>query len=110
MRRFWLIAVGFLLAGNYLSQACRADSMPGQPFTQTITGSDVKFDMMPIPAGTFMMGSPDSEVKRKKDEGPQVQVKMDAFYMGKTTVTQAEYTLFLSNYQRLASAGAPIIP
>ena len=81
-----------------------------KPFTESISGSDVKFDMLPIPAGTFMMGSPDTEKGRKKDEGPQIEVQVDAFYMGKYTVTQTEYNLFLSNYQRLAAAGAPAIP
>ncbi len=81
-----------------------------KPFTEAIPGSDVKFDVVPIPAGTFTMGSPDSEKGRKKDEGPQFPVQVDAFYMGKYTVTQSEYNLFLSNYQRLAAAGAPVIP
>ena len=31
-------------------------------------------EMVVIPAGTFMMGSPDSEVGRSKDEGPQHKV------------------------------------
>jgi formylglycine-generating enzyme required for sulfatase activity len=31
-------------------------------------------EMVVIPAGTFMMGSPDSEVGRSKDEGPQREV------------------------------------
>ncbi|MES2709889.1 MAG: formylglycine-generating enzyme family protein [Verrucomicrobiota bacterium] len=54
-----------------------------------------KFDMVPIPAGEFLMGSPDTEASRKPDEGPQVRVKIDAFWMGATEVTWALYTPFM---------------
>jgi formylglycine-generating enzyme required for sulfatase activity len=90
------------------SQGVFADD--AKPFTETIPGTKITFDMVPIPAGTFLMGSPDSEKGRKKDEGPQFPVQVDPFYMGKYTVTQPEYNYFLSNYRRLASAGAPTIP
>ncbi len=90
-----------------LADAARADA---KPFTETIPGSDVTIDMVPIPTGTFLMGSPDTEMGRKKDEGPQFHVQVEAFYMGKYTITQPAYKLFLSNYQRLAGIGAPVIP
>ncbi len=45
-----------------------------------------------IPAGTFRMGSPESEEKRLKAEGPQHEVEITKpFYMGVYEVTQAEY-------------------
>ena len=81
-----------------------------KPFTQSIPGSAVTFDLVPIPAGTFKMGSPESEADRAKDEGPQVEVAIDPFYMGKHEVTQAEFDLFLQNYTRLGAAGAQPIP
>jgi formylglycine-generating enzyme required for sulfatase activity len=95
-----------------LGTVARADApaAEGKPFTESIPGSSVQFDMVPIPPGKFLMGSPATEQKRKKDEGPQFEVQVDGFYMGKYVVTQSEYMLFLSNYQRLAAAGAPTIP
>jgi formylglycine-generating enzyme required for sulfatase activity len=107
-----------LLAGSVLvltfapRRVLAADAPAGdaKPFTQTIPGSTITFDMVPIPAGKFLMGSPATEKGRKEDEGPQFQVQVDPFFMGKYTVTQTEYNYFLSNYQRLASAGAPTIP
>ena len=63
-------------------------------YSDPIAGSDVKFDMLPIPAGEFLMGSPASEGKRKTDEGPQRKVKIEPFWMGKTEVTWNEYELF----------------
>jgi formylglycine-generating enzyme required for sulfatase activity len=65
-----------------------------KPYSDPIVGSDVKFDMLPIPAGEFLMGSPASEGKRKTDEGPQRKVKIEPFWMGKTEVTWNEYELF----------------
>lgn len=45
-----------------------------------------------IPAGTFIMGSPDSEVGRNSDEGPQHQVTISQpFYMQTTVVTQGQW-------------------
>ena len=65
-----------------------------KPYTETIPGADVTFDMLPIPAGTFVMGSPDSEAGRKKDEGPQHRVEIGAFWMGKYEVTWDEYDIW----------------
>jgi len=47
-----------------------------------------------IPAGTFTMGSPSSEVNRGSDEGPQHQVTLSAFKMSKYEVTFAQYDKF----------------
>jgi formylglycine-generating enzyme required for sulfatase activity len=45
-----------------------------------------------IPAGTFMMGSPDSEPGRNLDEGPQHQVTISkAFELQTTEVTQSQW-------------------
>lgn len=45
-----------------------------------------------IPAGEFLMGSPDSEAGRSKDEGPQHKVRITkSFYMGAFEVTQGQY-------------------
>lgn len=63
-------------------------------YTDTIAGTKVTFEMVPIPGGEFLMGSPDSEAKRKADEGPQHKVKLDPFWMGKCEVTWDEYDLF----------------
>ncbi|NES40052.1 formylglycine-generating enzyme family protein [Moorena sp. SIO2C4] len=48
-------------------------------------------EMLPIPAGSFLMGSPDNESGREVDEGPQHQVNVPAFWMGKFPVTQQQW-------------------
>ncbi len=48
--------------------------------------------MVWIPAGTFQMGSPLTEVDRQSHEGPQMEVTIsNGFWMGQYEVTQAEY-------------------
>ncbi|MEQ9582877.1 MAG: SUMF1/EgtB/PvdO family nonheme iron enzyme, partial [Arenibacter sp.] len=54
-----------------------------EAFTEKIPATDISFDMVLIPEGTFEMGSPENQVNRKADEGPMKTVELDAFYMGK---------------------------
>ena len=77
----------FLVSQLALSQAFKA-------YEQVIPNTTVKFRMMPIPAGEFMLGSPESEQGHEADESPQVKVKIAPFWMGATEVTYDEYQLF----------------
>ncbi len=58
-------------------------------FREYING--VSLEMVSIPGGTFIMGSPDGEKGRYSDEGPQHQVAVASFFMGKYEVTQAQW-------------------
>lgn len=51
-------------------------------------------EMIPIHAGTFMMGSPVSEKQRDHDE-TQHSVSVSAFFIGKYLVTQAEWNAIM---------------
>jgi len=73
-------------------QAPTASEM--QPYTQEIPGTDVEFEMVPIPGGTFEMGSPDDEPDRGDDEGPVYKVQIEPFWMGKYEVTWDEYEIW----------------
>ncbi|NLX95179.1 MAG: formylglycine-generating enzyme family protein [Rhodopirellula sp.] len=50
-------------------------------YTELVSGTDLKFEMVPIPSGKFLMGSPDTEEGRGEDEGPQVEVELAPFWM-----------------------------
>src|SRR5215213_9091530 len=50
------------------------------PYVEKIPGTDVTFEMIPVPGGEFLMGSSAKEAHRNKDEGPQVRVKVDPFW------------------------------
>jgi formylglycine-generating enzyme required for sulfatase activity len=54
--------------------------------------NSVGMKLVLVPAGTFLMGSPESEAERGDDEGPCRRVTIARpFYMGVFPVTQAEY-------------------
>jgi formylglycine-generating enzyme required for sulfatase activity len=51
-------------------------------------------DLIPlafIPAGSFLMGSPENESSRSRVEGPQHEVTLGSFFMAKTPITQAQW-------------------
>jgi formylglycine-generating enzyme required for sulfatase activity len=54
-------------------------------------GDNLEEFFVRIPGGTFLMGSPASEGGRDDDEGPQHQVTVGGFYMGRYEVTQQEW-------------------
>ena len=65
---------------------------PGfEVYVEVIARTGVSFEMVPISGGTFVMGSPEGEVGRGADEGPQVEVRIDPFWMGRYEVTWEEY-------------------
>src|SRR6266536_3290811 len=75
-------------------------------YTNTIPGTAIKFGMVPIPAGEFVMGSPENEPGRKPDEGPQHKAKISAFWMGQCEVTWNEYELFMyPDYEKQKGKG-----
>ncbi len=63
-------------------------------YREAIPGSRVAFDVVPIPAGRFRMGTPESEAGRGADEGPVHEVAVEAFGMAAREVTWDEYRLF----------------
>lgn len=61
-------------------------------------GSGITMQLMPIPAGEFVMGSPESEEGRDRGEGPQHRVRIsEPFLMGKYEVTQAQWQAVMGN-------------
>ncbi|NES23464.1 MAG: SUMF1/EgtB/PvdO family nonheme iron enzyme [Symploca sp. SIO3E6] len=54
-------------------------------------GNGIMLEMLAIPGGTFNMGSPKREEGRWDSESPQHRVTIQPFYMGKFTVTQAQW-------------------
>jgi len=66
-----------------------------KPYTQELEGTELSIDMVAIPEGTFLLGSPEGEIGRQADEGPQKKVEIDGFWMSKFEVTWELYNLFL---------------
>ena len=52
---------------------------------------DLALEMVAIPAGKFLMGSPTHEPERSPAESPQHPVMIQSFLMGRYSVTQAQW-------------------
>jgi formylglycine-generating enzyme required for sulfatase activity len=66
------------------------------PYDETIPGTEVTFRMIPVPGGTFRMGSPTDEADRSADEGPAFEVKVEPFWIGRCEVTWGEYKTYMA--------------
>lgn len=73
-----------------------AQNTPGdfKTYEQTVPGSTLHFKMVPIPTGSFSLGSPATEKERNSDEGPQKKLTVSAFWMGAFEVSRDEFDVF----------------
>lgn len=60
-------------------------------FRREILIDGLNLDLITIPGGTFAMGTAVGEPLRRQDQGPQHNVSVPAFLMGKYQVTQAQW-------------------
>ncbi len=60
-------------------------------------GSGVKLELVIIPSGSFLMGTPVTELGHTTRERPQHQVKLPTFLLSKYPVTQAQYAVIMGN-------------
>ena len=51
-------------------------------YTQELSGTEVTFDMVGIPAGEFVIGSPEGEADRNDDEGQHQETEHPARVRG----------------------------
>lgn len=81
-------------------------SSPNPPVLTLMLPSNVKLEMIKIPAGSFLMGSTEAEVKRLNQEYstdwyncelPQHRVTLQEYYLGKYPVTQEQYQAVMGN-------------
>ncbi|MCC5877068.1 MAG: SUMF1/EgtB/PvdO family nonheme iron enzyme [Candidatus Sumerlaeia bacterium] len=125
----WSFAVTGLAVGETLIEvrATNANGFHSDIVTRTITRQDgmgtgeevtimlpgnVPLVVVPIQAGSFIMGSPDDERGRTYYEGPQTNVTLTQdYYMGKYTVTQMQWAAVMGEeWPPPAQPGAPITP
>ncbi|MFO0916307.1 MAG: formylglycine-generating enzyme family protein [Pirellulales bacterium] len=71
-----------------------------KPYTELIEHTDAKIDLVPIRGGKFMMGSPESEANRRPDEGPQHEVEIEPFWMGKFETGWEAYEVWMFDLDR----------
>ena len=73
---------------NASGQEVKRDRSKAQYFTEDL-GNGVSLEMIAIPSGKFLMGSPSGE--ERDQEKPQHEVTVQSFLMGKYSVTQAQW-------------------
>jgi formylglycine-generating enzyme required for sulfatase activity len=66
-------------------------------FAQPVPTNIVTTNMVWIPPGTFVMGSPTSEAERFSDETQHTVTLTKGFYMGKYAVTQGDYLALIGS-------------
>lgn len=93
---------------NILATSTEKSEAEMKDYTDTITKTGVKFDMVAIKGGEFLMGSPEDEAGRFEDEGPQHKVKVNPFWMGKFEVTWNMYDPFMISGNARNKDGSPV--
>lgn len=74
-----------------------------EPYTQAIPDTNLSFDLVPIPGGTFIMGGGDAQ-----DEQPAHPVELSPFWMGTHEITWDIFELFLDKNFEEAIAEKPL--
>ena len=100
-----LVAMGYQRERVEQLRASLADAVvygsfePGQTFTDTLERLEREGPtMVVVPAGSFMMGSPDNESDRFSNEGPLHRVTIErGFALARTEVTVSEFALFIDD-------------
>lgn len=93
---------------SVVSESIQPNSEPVEPTlltyieeSESVLMQDFEPEMVRIPTGTFIMGSPRSEKGRNSNEGPQYQVTIAyPFEIGCYEVTFAQYDAFVKDTKR----------
>jgi formylglycine-generating enzyme required for sulfatase activity len=71
---------------------------PGHGESDSIVAKSIDMKLVLIPAGEFVMGSPDADKDAANSEKPQHRVRISKpFYLGVSEVTQAQYEKVMGN-------------
>ncbi len=76
--------------GNFTTSVVGDSPIPQTSFTENLPNG-ITLEMVNLPAGEFLMGSPDSDPDARSYEKPPHQVNVNSFAIGKYPVTQAQY-------------------
>jgi formylglycine-generating enzyme required for sulfatase activity len=75
---------------NAKGEQIKKESKQSQYFSEDL-GNGITLEMVAIPGGTFLMGSPPNEKNSYDDERPQQKVNVPTFFIGKYPITQAQW-------------------
>ncbi len=80
---------------DFILETEAKDGDPPKEYQGIIPKTGAKYTMVAVPGGKFPMGSPPEEANRQENEGPQVEVSLAPFWIGKYEVTWDEYEPFM---------------
>ena len=103
-----LLLAPFTEAKAKEAQKASAKSLLKEVEEKEDLGKGIKLEMVLIPAGTFLMGSPTTEVGRKNDETQHEVSLTKPFYMGKYEVTQEQWKEVMGNNPSLSVKGSKL--
>jgi formylglycine-generating enzyme required for sulfatase activity len=69
-------------------------------YSQKFDAKAPNVELVPIKGGILTLGSPEDEEDRGDDEGPQVKVKIDPFWMGKYEISWDQFQAFRDEYTK----------
>jgi formylglycine-generating enzyme required for sulfatase activity len=64
-------------------------------------GKGIELDVILVPSGEFMMGSPATEEDRIDSESPQHLVTVKSFFLGRYPVTQEQWQIVAETYEQV---------
>lgn len=108
----WASALALGVAGAYAvsnpspgGSPAGAAYQPGRVFEDPLAAGGKGPSLVVVPAGQFIMGSPESEAGRYAHEGPQHTVRFrQSFSLGRTEVTVGEFRKFVESSGYLTAA------
>lgn len=70
-----------------------------KPYTEAVTLAEESaiIDLIPIPGGSYKIGSPESAPNHQPDESPQKEITIEPFWMAKLETTWDLYRPFMEN-------------
>jgi eukaryotic-like serine/threonine-protein kinase len=89
--------IGLTLVAWLFHPAALSPRAQRPALTENLNG--VSLEMMLLPGGTFLMGSPETEAGRERAEGPRHAVSVPGFYIGMYEVTQAQWRAVMGENQ-----------
>jgi formylglycine-generating enzyme required for sulfatase activity len=100
----YVAILALIVAGCQLPGVVDEGGEVPKNYTETVTskrGERISFEMVGIPGGTFMMGSPRDEAGSEDDERPQHKVHVTPFYL---CATETTLELFQAYYEETMDA------
>jgi formylglycine-generating enzyme required for sulfatase activity len=92
---------------NRRGQVIKREKKQAQSFLEDL-GNGVALEMVAIPGGKFLMGSPENEEGRGSQESTQHEVTVPPFFMGKFQVTQKQWKVLDPNPSHFKGDDRPV--